>query len=63
MIFVIVRSRSVCHGLEHVVELRKKNFQPTSYKDSVLSFSNHSVFSGRSMSYLLHPFQPLAMVM
>jgi len=57
------KSQSVCHGLEQVVQLRRKNFQPSNYQDSVLSFSNHSVFSGRSMRYLLHPFQPLAMVL
>eukprot|EP00795_Rhopilema_esculentum_P004363 gene4363-20585_t len=57
------KSRSICHGLEQAVDLRRKNFVPTCFPASVLSFSNHTVFSGKSMKYLLHPFQPLAIVM
>ena len=44
-------------------ELRAKLFIPQSFSSYVQAFSNHTVFTGKSLKYLKHPFLPLVLVL
>lgn len=44
-------------------ELRAKLFIPQSLSSYVQAFSNHTVFTGKSLKYLKHPFLPLVLVL
>ncbi|XP_073259368.1 uncharacterized protein [Porites lutea] len=44
-------------------ELRAKIFIPQSFSSYVQAFSNHTVFTGKSLKYLKHPFLPLVLVL
>ena len=44
-------------------ELRAKFFIPQSISSFVQAFSNHTVFTGKSLKYLRHPFLPLVLVL
>lgn len=52
-----------CPGAELALELRKKWFVPSDYNKSVRAFSNASVFSGRSLTKLPHPYLPVAIIL
>eukprot|EP00116_Pleurobrachia_bachei_P019300 sb/3479562/ len=49
-------------GAGKALELRKRFFVPTAYNKTVRAFSNASVFSGRSLSSLAHPYLPVAII-
>ncbi|KAK2556767.1 DDB1- and CUL4-associated factor 15 [Acropora cervicornis] len=44
-------------------ELRAKFSIPLSVSSFVQAFSNHTVFTGKSLKYLMHPFLPLVVVL
>ena len=44
-------------------ELRAKFSIPQSIPSIVQAFSNHTVFTGKSLKYLRHPFLPLVLVL
>lgn len=44
-------------------ELRAKLSIPQSISSFVQAFSNHTVFTGKSLKYLRHPFLPLVIVL
>ncbi|KAJ7377023.1 protein ubiquitination [Desmophyllum pertusum] len=44
-------------------ELRAKFFIPQSISSFVQAFSNHTVFTGKSLKYLRHPFLPLVVLL
>lgn len=44
-------------------ELRAKFFIPQSICSFVQAFSNHTVFTGKSLKYLRHPCLPLVLVL
>jgi len=44
-------------------ELRAKFSIPQSISSFVQAFSNHTVFTGKSLKYLRHPFLPLVIVL
>ena len=44
-------------------ELRAKLFIPRGVSSYVQAFSNHTVFTGKSLKYLKHPFLPLVLVL
>ena len=44
-------------------ELRAKFSIPQGISSIVQAFSNHTVFTGKSLKYLRHPFLPLVLVL
>lgn len=44
-------------------EVRSKFSIPQSMSSFVQAFSNHTVFTGKSLKYLRHPFLPLVVVL
>jgi len=59
----ISKTRQFSPSLVQTVQLRKEWFVPSSQVAAVQTLSNHAVFSGQSLRYLLHPFLPLAIVL
>ena len=49
-------------GCKIVADLHKKYFVPSGLS-SVQTFSNHNVFSGKTLQFIKHPFQPIAIVL
>jgi hypothetical protein len=49
-------------GCKIVADLQRKYFVPGGLS-AVQAFSNHNVFTGKTLGFIKHPFQPIAIVL
>lgn len=61
--FPIFRSRHFSPSVTQTVQLRKKWFVPSCKEASTQTLSNHTVFTGKSLQFLVHPEFPVAIVL